>query len=419
MGAAATVANVPEILKNIWKDEIFDFQYENSPFYGQIEKDTTWDGLFQIITVQYGGMSGRSALFAQAQANKGPPKYKKMQVDTSDNFALWSVDHKLITLSRNQRGALVRALAENTEKAMTKFKRSTSWMLWRNGGGAIGQLVAGAIPAAAGGKTVLTLLDVNDIRNFDIDDVITASVDDGTGGAGVAANKYTIVALDEDTGEITVTGTVLVDGTWAPSDFLFADGDYGAALFGVPAYVTLEKPGTGTTPDDIWGMSRKDHPTRLAGHRFTATTAVLTDEIKLALTKAYRRNADVTDLWTSPEVFEEVESELGVQRRYVDVKVGRVGFSGLEFTSQSGKVVKLFSDPDIPRTKNGKRQLFGLNMDRWKLHTALDYPMWLTIDGKKDFMQEQSANQSEGRVGGYGQAYTDAPGENFVLEFTT
>jgi len=417
MGQAATVANVPEILKNIWKDEIFDFQYEDSPFYGQIEKDTSWDGLFQIITVQYGGMSGRSAKFVNAQANKGPPKYKKMQVDTSDNFALWSVDHKLITLSRNQRGALVRALAENTEKAMTKFKRSTSWMLWRNGGGAIGKIAA--IGAAVGGVSPVTLVDVNDVRNFDIDDVMAASVDDGLAGAGVAARTYEVVDIDEDAGIISFTGNIVGDAAWAVGDYIFPDGDYGAALYGVPAYITLEKPGTGTTPAAIWGMPRTDHPTRLAGHRFTAATADVVEEIKAALTKAYRRSCDVTDLWTSPEVFDEIEATLGTQRRYVDVKVGRVGFSGLEFTSQSGKVVKLFSDPDMAKSKNNKRQLFGLNMDTWKLHSALDYPMWLTIDGKKDFMQEQSANQSEGRVGGYGQAYCDAPGENFVLEFTT
>jgi hypothetical protein len=417
MGTAATVANVPEILKTIWKDEIFDFQYENSPFYGQIEKDTSWDGISNIITVQYGGMSGRSATFSNAQDNKGPPKYKKMTLETADNFALWSVDHKLITLSRNQRGALVRALAENTEKAMTKFKRSVSWMLWRNGGGAIAKI--DSIANVASGTSVVTLTDPNDVRNFDIDDVCDASVDDGTGGAGIAADSYAVAEIDEDAGTVTFTGDLNGDNTWNPASFIFPSGDYAGALNGVPAYVCLEKPGTGTTPADIGGMDRTDHPTRLGGHRFSAGSADLVEEVKVALTKAYRRNADVTDLWTSPEAFDEIEGELGTLRRYSDVKVGRVGFTGLEFTAQSGKVVKLFSDPDIPLSKNGKRQLFGLNMDRWKLHSALDYPMWLTIDGKKDFMLEQSANQSEGRVGGYAQAYTDAPGEHFVLEFTT
>jgi hypothetical protein len=57
---------------------------------------------------------GRSIVqLRQGEENKGPPKFKQMQIPTRDNFAVWSVDHKLITLSRNQRGALVRALAMN------------------------------------------------------------------------------------------------------------------------------------------------------------------------------------------------------------------------------------------------------------------------------------------------------------------
>ena len=55
--AAATVANVPETLKDIWEDEIHDFLYEDSTWFGQIPKDTSWEGENQIITVMYGGMN--------------------------------------------------------------------------------------------------------------------------------------------------------------------------------------------------------------------------------------------------------------------------------------------------------------------------------------------------------------------------
>lgn len=412
MGAAATTANVPQILKNIWKDEIHDFQYENMPFYGQVEKDPTWDGLYQIITVQYGGMSGRSATFSDAKENKGPPKYKQMQVPTSDNFALWSVDHKLITLSRNQRGALVRALAESTEKAFTKIKRSMGWMMWRNFGGSVGKI------KAASGITgsVAELQDINDVRNFDLDDVVQASLADGRSGS-VKGTALTVTAIDEDTGKITFSADLVASG-WANSDFLFHKGDFGKAFYGVADYIPLAAPNTGSEPNAVHGMQRSDFPTRLGGHRFSASTANLADEVKVALTKAFRRSCNITDLYTGPEAFDEIEGELGTLRRYVDVNVGRVGFKGLEFTAQSGQVVKLFSDPDIPKSANGKRLLYGLNMDSWKLHTAKEFPMWLNAEGKKEFMTEENTNSSEGRVGGYGQLYTDAPGDNFVLEFT-
>jgi hypothetical protein len=412
MGTAATTANVAETLKNIWEDEIHDFLYEDSTYFGMVPKDDTWDGLYQILTVMYGGMNGRSATFGDAQNRKSPPKYKQMQIASRDNFALWSVDHKLITLSRNQRGALVRALAENTEKAMTRLKHSTSFMLWGNGGGAIGKISAVT-------NDLVTLADANDVRNFEIGDVIEASTADGTSGA-VRGQTATVEAINEDAGTITFVEDVdsLADA-WAVSDYLFHEGDFGAVFHGVSAYVPTSAPGVSGVPTSIHSMDRSAHLTRLGGHRFTASTANVADEIKTALAKAKRRNCSVTHLFCSPEVFDEVEAELQTSKRYVDEKVGRVGYTGLEFTTQGGKIIKLFSDSDVRKSiVNGRRCVYGLNLDTWKFHTATSYPMWLTLDGKKEFDLERDANQSEGRIGGYGEHYTSAPGENFVLELT-
>ncbi len=411
MGEAATVNNVPETLKDIWEDEIHDFLYEDSTWFGQIPKDTTWEGEHQIITVMYGGMNGRSAKFPNAQANKSPPKYKNMQIPSLDNFALWSIDHKLIVLTRSQKGSLVRALAENTEKAMTRLKHSTCFMLWGNGGGAIGVIDTVT-------NDTVVLVNPNDVRNFEVGDIIEASTADGTSGA-VKADTATVESIDEDTGTIVFEEDVDSFGTaWAANDFLFHDGDFGVVFHGVPAYVTSDTPGSGGVPVSIHGMDRSAHVTRLAGHRFTAATANVADEVKAALAKAKRRNCKISDLYTSPEVFDEIEAELQVQKRYVDESVGRVGYKGLEFTMQGGKVIKLWSDDDIPLSPNGKRQVYGLKRDAWKFHTALEYPMWLTIDGKREFDTERDANASEGRLGGYGECYTNEPGNNFVLELT-
>jgi hypothetical protein len=414
MGSAANVVNVPEILKSVWKDEIFDFMYEDQPWLGIVPKDTTWDGLYQVITVMYGGMAGRSNDFDAAKANKSPPKYKQMQIATRDNFGLWSVDHKLITLSRNQRGALVRALAESTEKATSKLKRSSCWALWRNGGGAIGAV------STSSGATV-TLYDINDIRNFDLDDYIEFSVDDGyTGSAGVHIGALRVTGLNEDTGVITFDANVSSVPGFANGDFLFHQGDYAKSFLGVPAYATLTNPGT-TDPASIWGMSRTDFPTRLAGSRFTSSNLLATEAIKQALAKAHRRNIETTHIFAPPEVYNDIEMSLQGAKTYTTEKVGTVGYKALEFTSQGGKTVKMYSDADIPRNKTATtKYVFGLNVPTWKFHTAGEYPMWLNKvgGGAGQFMTEQNANATEGRLGGYGQLYTTAPGQNWVLALT-
>jgi hypothetical protein len=419
MGSAANIVNVPQILKDLWEDDIHDFFYSEAPLLAHMSKRTDWDGLLLKVTVQYGGMAGRSHDFTSAQTNKSPPKYKQMDVEVRDNFAIWSVDHKLITLSRNQRGALVRALAENTEKAMSKLKRSSCWGLWRNGGGAVGKI-------SAISTDTITLADVNDVRNFDLDDVIQLSADDGTGGGGVRTGSLTIVGINEDAGTLkcNVNVTAGIPGA-VVGDFIFHSGDYNKAFAGIPAYVTINNPGTSgngtSTPASIWNMNRADFPTRLSGHRFTGTVATVVDDIQKALAKAFRRNCDISHLFVTPEIHQLIESSLGNNRRYVDDNVGKIGFQALEFTALGGKRVRCYADADIPKSPDGTKTLvYGLNMSTWRFHTADEYPMWLTsvANGSTKFMLEANANQSEGRLGGYGNCYTKAPGENFVLILT-
>ena len=414
MGSAANIANVPQILKNIWRDDIFNFMYEEQPFLGLVTKTTDWDGLFQLITVMYGGMAGRSNTFGEAKANKSPPKYAQMQVAVRDNFATWSVDHKLITLSRNQRGALVRALTESTEKATSKLKRSSCWMFWRDGGGSVARI-----------KTIstntFTLYDVNDIRNFDLDDVLEFSIDSGIAGAGVLAGSLVVTGLDEDLGIVTVDQNVTNIPTLAANYYVFHKGDYNLSFSGVPAYVTLTAPGTGIVPASIWGMPRTNFPTRLAGSRFTGSNLMITEAIKKALALGYRRNIETTHIFAPPEVYNDVEMSLGSQRMYTDEKVGTVGYQALNFTMQGGKTVKMYSDADIPRSPDAStRYVFGVNLPTWKFQTADDYPMWLAsvATGGGKFMVEQNTNSSEGRLGGYGQLYTIAPGQNWNLALT-
>jgi hypothetical protein len=416
MGTAATIANVPETLKNIWEDEVHDFLFDGSTWFGQCPKAEDWDGDSIKITVMYGGMNGRSAKFANAQNRKSPPKYKQMDIESRDNFALWSVDHKLIIISRNKRGALVRQLADNTKLAMTRLKYSTSWMLWGNGGGA-----AGKISSVVG--TAITLTDKNDVRNWEVGDFINAATTDGTSGSlklnGGSTASTEITAINEDTGVLTTANdTTGYTTAWAANDFLFHDGDFGAVFHGVKAFVTPSAPGTGGVPASIHGMDRTAHLTRLGGHRFTATTGNVADEIMTAVSLAGRRNCNFTDLYAPPEVCNEVEIELQGSKRYTTESVGRVGYQAIEFTTLDGKVVKLWSDSFIPKSPNGKRVVYGLRRDSFKFHTALSYPMWLTIDGSKVMDMERDANQFEGRIGGYGEFYCTAPGDNFVLELT-
>ena len=168
-------------------------------------------------------------------------------------------------------------------------------------------------------------------------------------------------------------------------------------------------------------MDRTPHLTRLGGHRFTGTVATAVNDIKTALASAYRRHCEISHIFCSPEVYNAIELSLQGSKRYITEKTGTVGFEALAFTSQGGKVVKVYQDADIPKSPDGTKTLvYGLNLDTWHFESADEYPMWLTsvANGSTKFMLNASANQSEGRLGGYGQLYTKAPGQNFVLSLT-
>jgi hypothetical protein len=410
--AANSVANVPLILKELWEDEVEDYQYKDKPWYAMIPKDTSWSGIKNHVTVKYANGASTSSKFSVGKNRKRTAKFAAMEVETADLFTLWSIDNKLKTLTRDQKGSLVRIVNDATEDAMKKHKRRTTFQLWRNGGGAIAKLASGTT------GTTLVFENLNDVRNIDIGDPLEFSNDDGRAGAGVLDGVLTVTEIDEDTGSVTVDASIATITGLGTGDFDFHEGDYGDddhVIKGVPAYVCLEEPGTGDEPAAIWGMPRTAFPTRLGGHRFTPSGNLQVGEAVMeALTKCARRSIDVTHIFCSPEVFNEFGQSLEGQRRYADTKVGNIGFTGHKFASQTGREVEMYADPDIPLGPDGEELVFFLNKDTWVFHTAEEWPMWLTGDGKR-MLVEENANAIEGRLGGYGNSYTRAAGQNGVL----
>lgn len=402
---------VPEILKDLWDDEVENYLYEDKPFFAMVPKETSWEGETLFVTCKYANGASVSSKFGTAKSRKRAAKFKQMAVKTADLFALWSVDHKLKVLTRSQKGSLVRIVNDSTEDAMKKFKRRTTFQCWRNGGGAIAQLASGTT------GTLLKFVNPNDVRNLDIGDPLEFGNNDGRAGGGLLDGVLFVEEIDEDAGTVTVDDDISTITGLGVGDYVFHEGDYSDddhVIKGIPSYVCLEDPGTGDEPASIWGMDRSAFKTRLGGHRMTPSDNLqVVEAVKEALTKGSRRNIKTTHLFASPEIFNEVEMGLESNYKYADTKVGKIGFTGIKFISQQGNEVELYADPDIPLGPDGEELVFGLNMPTWNFHTAEEWPMWLTSDGKMRI--EENNNATEGRLGGYGNLYTRAAGQNFVL----
>jgi hypothetical protein len=409
MASAATVSNMASVLKTIWpQSEINDLMFDEAPLLAMMPKDTSWSGQYQDIIVPYGATNGRSANFARAKANKQNSKKTKMHIETSDNFSIWSVDHKLITLSRNDKGAIVKALQEETKQAMRKFKRSLCYMIYGNGGGSIGRVSTSTTLSS----TTLTFRSARTLRYIEKGDVLKLASDDGNptaSQAGVRAGSIEVTAINFDSTAATVTPAISTGiPTAATSDYVFIDGDYGAALYGVDAYVPTTAPTT-----SIWTMDRTLDNWRLGGIRVGGKNMLIQEAVKKALKEAKNRGAKITHIFMSTDDYYNLEMALeGTRRREASTKVGNVGFTGLEFVGGGSNPVEVYPDADCPAN-----QIYGLNLANWKLHSAGEYPDFLNINGNR-FEQEETSNSFEGRAGGYAQVYTEMPGENFVLDLT-
>jgi len=403
--AAASTTNLASILKTIWpQSDITDLFYDDSPLFAMLPKDTTWAGQNRVVAVQYGQVNGRSASYDKARTNADRSKVASMTISTSDNYAVWQVEHKLMILSRNDKGAIVRAVERETKSAMKKFKRSLAFMVYGNGGGALGQI---ASIATSGSNTIYTVKDPRTLRYIEEGDVLALSTADGTSGS-LRSGTMTVTGVDVDAGTFTILTAGAISGA-AANDYIFVDGDFGKVMYGLNAYLPTSTPTT-----TIWGMTRTANPQRLGGIRVGGKGLLIQEAVKKALVKAKDAGASVSHIFMSSNDFLNLELALGTTVRRTDEKVSaNVGFTGIEFSYGSSKPVKVFLDPDCP-----SGLVYGLQMDTWTLASAGEYPDFLTMDGNKfDLLQSSSLTSPtfEGRIGGYAQLYTDAPGFNFVL----
>jgi hypothetical protein len=405
---AANSTNQSAVLKKIWpQDAIQDLFYDEAPLVAMLPKKTDWSGSTLEVVLQYGQINGRSTEFSRAKANKQASKKTKMSISTSDNFALWSVEHKIIVQTRNDKGALVKALEGETKSALKKFKRSVCWQVYGNGGGSIGRVATSTTLSS----TTLTLRSAQSFRNIDVGDVLTFASDDGSGSspAGIRTGSVEVTEVDPESLTVTVTPALNVGvPSIANTDFVFIDGDYANSMYGVEAYVPATAPST-----SIWGMARSTQKRRLGGIRVGGKGMLIQEAVKKALKVAKDETASISHIFMSTDDFFNLEMNLGSTRQYADEKVGSVGFTGIQFVGGGSKPVKIFPDADCP-----VNVIRGFQMDTWTLHSMGEYPDFLNLNGGDKYMQEDASNSWEGRLGGYAQLYTDAPGYNFRLDMT-
>lgn len=407
MASSTTTANLSNILKTHYVKLKRDGLYNAAPLLALLTHVKDFVGEDRKVPVRYTNEPGGSATFGKALANRGPSGYVRFSVTRRKDYAIGSIATEMVRASEGNEAALISAVDSVITGLKNTQKRSLVKSLYGNGGGSRGTVGSGH------GSSTIVLANPKDIVFFEPGMVLDGSTDDGTTGSvivGGAAAK--IVSVDRDAGSFTNDGSANwnagtgINGL-AATDDLFRQGDFGAVLHGLDAWIPATVANTA-----FFGVDRTTDSERLAGCRITPTTTgfaygTIEDACLAILERVYQAGGSPDHIFVHPSRFRQLVRELGARRTYCDVKteVG-VGFRAIMIEGAGGPC-KVVADPNSQRDV-----LWALTLDTWTLATLGDMMSVLDDKGTEPWIKEGDDDAIQMRMATYGNLYCDAPGLN-------
>ena len=408
---AQTMTNFAAMLKEYYSpDRVAKLILSDSPFLAMVPKKSivgeSWD-----LPIVYAGTAGRSSAFATAQANKTQTSSTKFQIDTAPDYALASLNRRVMLASRSNAGAFLPAAKVVIDDAMMQLRRSLAINAFRDGSGA--RAKGEELNIA---KTVLKLANREDAVNFQVGDVLQSAATK-TAGA-VRAGTAPITGIDRSAGELTFGTdiTTLITGA-LETDFLYQQGDYDATLKGLGAWIPQTAPGTAP----FFNVVRSTDTDMLGGVRYNATgqlryEGLIDGQSEVAMVGGGRP----THAFCNPVDFRALVKELEAQvtrprtvNREVPVRRGSkatVGFTGIEIQGDAG-TIEVFADRFC---ETGVA--YVLQLDDWRMaHIGSELVDIVGRDSDEGMLVESAEDGFEVRCVSYPQLATGAPGHSGVV----
>lgn len=378
--------------------------YPESPVFAAIKKRTDFVGDNKVIAFHYGNPQGRGANFAAGLANINTSAYGKVTVTRKKDYAFGRVDGEAVDAAGTDAGALLNALKYEIDNAFYTSGRSIAAALFRNGGGARGQISAGSNTGTAS----ITLANINDVVNFEVGMVLNTSTTDGTSGAK-KAGTVTLTAVNRTTGVLTASGNWTAGiATAAASDYIFQNGDFettNSMLSGLAAWV----PSTDPTSTLFYGLDRSVDPTRLGGLRYNDNAGGQIEETLIKCSARMAREGATPDIAViNPIDLGNMVVSLGNKVVYDRLKSSddpNIGFKSVQLIGAKGPI-DVVSDLNCPSGGG-----WMLTKKTWCFETLKGAPRILNLDGN-DMRASATEDSYVFRIGYYGNLTCNAPGWN-------
>jgi hypothetical protein len=377
--------------------------YRDNPFYALVPKYQKFGGKNLPIPIIYGNPQGRSKTFSNAQARSTvtSTKIKDFVLTRVKDYSVATIDGETLEASMGNENAFMDAATTEIDGAIHSLTRSLAINIFRDSSSYIGQVAA--TPPNSSGTFQITLKNIQDVTNFEVGQVLvvfsakSGGVQRNSDGTAVT---FPIVAVNRNTGVITVSGTYSGSGTFAANDFIFVEGDRGNGISGLEAWIPSSDP----TSTPFFGVDRSVDVTRLGGLRLDATSLPIEEALIEADATVAREGFSLTHFFMNHKQYGNLKKALGSKVQYIDVQANaRISFRGVMVDGTRGPI-KVIPDQNCQADR-----IWGLNMDYVKLY-SLGKPVRV-IDADGLSMLRQAADDGvEVRYGFYGNLGFRAPG---------
>lgn len=400
------------VLKTLYNQKKVNLlTYPDNPFYAMIPKRTDFYGANKVVAIRNGAPQGRGASFsvASGSSNITASVYNKFTVTRVKDYAFGQITTEAIRASKNDAGALVDGLKEEVDGAIYTCMRSLAINMFRNSGGARGQISSGSSISS----TTITLSNVADIVNFEVGMRLDLSAADGTSGSKRLNGPLTVTAVDR------VQGTITTSAAWntvtgaALGDYIFQNGDFEAQksmVSGLAAWVPATAP---TSGDSFFGLDRSTDPVRLAGVRYTAGSGgpieeILVDTAALVVREGGRPNVAFLNPLDYGNFVKQLSGKV-IYDRAASVDEPDIGFEAVKLMGPKGPI-KVIADLNCPKGIG-----YMLTLDTWTLESLGAAPGIIEEDGMR-ILRDATTDSYIVRIGYYANMTCVAPGWNAYFQ---
>ena len=421
-----TLTSFNAVMKYLY-DQTLEFEfYRESAFLDLVPKkeDFVGNNSYQV-PIMYAPNGGMGGTFAGSQTQQLPAGSNGFSVPRVSLYYTFTVDRQAWKASMSDLGAFYDARLAELKVGQKMLSRNIGVSLYGRANGVRG-VVSAVAPATNGQSTdQLTLTNVSDVTHFEKNMPIGAGI---IKSASIDFNqavvaRYTqgtsplvITNIDRDNGILffasgTIATTMGGNGTTpqlAVGDGLFLDGTGNAACNGLPDWLPLATPTTGST---FLGVDRSADTSRLAGTRFNGTQYNLKEALTNGLAQVQRESEGSPDLiLISTRRWGDLSNLQDSKRNYPTERKSQSGwgYASLWVDSPHG-ACEVVGDNAAPDDR-----AFVLQLDTWELK-SLDKLIDLADEDGLQQIRVYNADAFETRLISYYNLICWKPANNGVI----